>query len=380
MNDAPIHDLLRAMAQRDGSDLYLTVGAPATLRSNAGISPLDAVALDDAAISAFLDGLIDAQQSAEFNRTGELNFALDMGAEGRFRVNVFRQRQHPGMVIRRIREAIPTLASLGLPPVLGDLACEKRGLILLVGGTGSGKSTTLAAMLDARNRTQDGHIITIEDPIEFIHDHQRSIMTQREVGTDTDSFHTALKNALRQKPDAILIGEIRDAHVMEQAISMAETGHLCLASLHANNAPQTLERILNFFDKSRHAQILLNLSLNLRAVIAQRLVSNLHGGRTVALEIMLNQGLVRDLVQRGETEKLKEVMAKNTANGMMTFDHALVDMYVKGEISEAAALAEADVPGEVRLAIRQSNLGGGAAGKAGALSGLDTSRLSLSDG
>ncbi len=380
MNDAPIHGLLREMAARDGSDLYLTVGAPATLRSNAGITPLNSAVLDDAAIAALLSALIDDNQTAEFKRAGELNFALDMGHEGRFRVNVFRQRQHTGMVIRRIRDAIPTLEMLGLPSSLGDLAREKRGLILLVGGTGSGKSTTLAAMLDARNRTEAGHIITVEDPIEFIHDHRRSIITQREVGTDTESFHTALKNALRQKPDAILIGEIRDAHVMDQAISMAETGHLCLASLHANNAPQTVERVLNFFDKSRHAQVLLNLSLNLRAIVAQRLVANTRGGRTAVLEIMLNQGLVRDLIQRGETEKLKEVMVKNSANGMMTFDQALAAMYLKGEITEPAALAEADVPGEVRLALRQNDLGGGADSKGGALSGMDTSRLSLSEG
>lgn len=380
MNDAPIHALLREMAARGGSDLYLTAGAPATLRGNAGITPLDGAVLDDSAIYAMLDSLLDDNQSTEFRRTGEMNFALDMGQEGRFRVNIFRQRQHPGMVIRRIQEAIPSLETLGLPSLLGELACEKRGLILLTGGTGSGKSTTLAAMLDVRNRTQPGHIITVEDPIEFIHDHRRSIITQREVGTDTESFHIALKNALRQKPDAILIGEIRDAYVMDQAITMAETGHLCLASLHSNNAPQTLERVQNFFDKSRHAQVLLNLSLNLRAVISQRLVANTRGGRTAVLEIMLNQGLVRDLIQRGETEKLKEVMAKNSANGMMTFDQALVELYLKGEISEAAALAEADVPGEVRLAMRQRDLGGGKDSKGATLSAMDTSRLSLSDG
>lgn len=375
MSDTGLENLLREMVARDGSDLYLTVGAPATLRSNEGIVPIAGALLDDGAIAAMLGGLIDDNQQAEFRRTGELNFALDLGPQGRFRVNVFRQRQHPGMVIRRIKGEIPSLESLGLPMLLGALAREKRGLILLVGGTGSGKSTTLAAMVDARNRAEAGHIITIEDPIEFIHDHHKSILTQREVGTDTESFHAALKNALRQKPDAILIGEIRDAYVMDQAISIAETGHLCLASLHANNAAQTLERVLNFFDKSRHSQILLNLSLNLRAIVAQRLVANTKGGRTLILEILLNQGLVRELILRGETEKLKDVMVKNAANGMATFDQALVAQCAKGEISEEVAVAEADVPSEVKLALRQAELGGA---QGASLSGMDTSRLSLS--
>lgn len=375
MSASAIHDFLREMVARDGSDLYVTVGAPVTLRSNEGIAAIGAAPLTDDDIAAMLMQLIDDNRQAEFKRTGELNFAVDLGADGRFRVNVFRQRQHPGMVIRRIKGEIPSLASLGLPMLLGDLAREKRGLVLLVGGTGSGKSTTLAAMVDARNRAEPGHIVTVEDPIEFIHDHHKSILTQREVGADTESFHTALKNALRQKPDAILIGEIRDAYVMDQAISIAETGHLCMASLHANNASQTLERVLNFFEKSRHSQILLNLSLNLRAIVAQRLVANSRGGRTVVLEILLNQGLVRELILRGETEKLKEVMIKNAANGMATFDQALVALCARGEIAEEVALAEADVPSEVKLALRQAELGGD---KGATLSGMDTSRLSLS--
>lgn len=377
MSAAPIHGLLAEMLARDGSDLYLTVGAPATFRGNDGIFPAPDAPLGAADIDAMLLELTDAKQREEFARHGELNFALDLGEAGRFRVNVFRQRQRPGMVIRSIKGEIPGLGQLGLPQLLADLAREKRGLVLVVGGTGSGKSTTLAAMIDARNRAEAGHIVTVEDPIEFIHDHHKSIITQREIGTDTESYQIALKNALRQKPDAILIGEIRDAYVMDQAISIAETGHLCLATLHANNAAQAMERILNFFDKSRHAQISLNLSLNLRAVISQRLVANQRGGRTVALEILLNEGLARDLIAQGETDKLKEVMGKNRASGMVTFDQALVEMCVAGEIAEAVALAEADVAGEVRLALRQAHLG--ATGKSG-LSTMDTSRLSLSDG
>lgn len=377
MSAVPIHDFLRQMVAKDGSDIYVTVGAPATLRSNEGMFPLTDMPLDAGGIEAMLAALTDAAQREEFTRQGELNFALDLDGIGRFRVNVFRQRQRPGMVIRRIKGDIPTLIELGLPTLLGDLAREKRGLVLLVGGTGSGKSTTLAAMIDARNRAEAGHIITIEDPIEFIHDHHKSIITQREVGADTESYHVALKNALRQKPDAILIGEIRDAYVMDQAISIAETGHLCLATLHANNAGQAMERVLNFFDRSRHAQILLNLSLNLRAVIAQRLVANQRGGRTVALEILLNQGLARDLIAQGETGKLKDVMAKNQASGMQTFDQALVAMCLAGEISETVAAAEADVAGEVQMALRQGQLGGNTG--QGKLSGMDTSRLSLSD-
>lgn len=365
------------MVARDSSDLYLTADAPATFRGNDGIFPSGGPPLAGTDIEVMLAALTDTPQREEFARRGELNFALDLGEDGRFRVNVFRQRQRPGMVIRSIKGDIPSLQELGLPDLLAALVCEKRGLILVVGGTGSGKSTTLAAMIDARNRAEAGHIVTVEDPIEFIHDHRKSIITQREVGTDTESFQVALKNVLRQKPDVILIGEIRDSLVMDQAVGIAETGHLCLATLHANTAGQAMERILNFFDKSRHAQISLNLSLNLRAVIAQRLVANQRGGRTVALEVLLNEGLARDLIAQGETEKLKDVMAKNRASGMRTFDQSLVEMCLVGEIAEAVALAEADVSGEVRLALRQGQLG--AAGQ-GSLSAMDTSRLSLSDG
>ena len=319
---SPIPALLAAMLAAKASDLYLTVGAPPMARGDAGLTPLAPAALTDADVELMLGDLAGADALADFARSKELNLALDLGPAGRFRVNVFRQRQHSGLVIRQIPAVIPTLQDLRLPDLLGRLCLEKRGLIIMVGGTGSGKSTSLAAMLDYRNRTESGHIITIEDPIEFIHDHQKCIVTHREVGIDTASFEAALKNALRQKPDIILIGEIRDADTMEHAIHIAETGHLCLATLHANNANQAIERIVNFFPHEAHAQLLLNLSLNLKAVVSQRLVPTLAGKRAVALEIMLNQGQIRDLIRKGEVRDIKAAMAAAADQGMRTFDQS----------------------------------------------------------
>ena len=360
------------MVARKGSDIYISFGSPPLMRGDEGIRPLADVVLDDAALGQVIADFMTAEQIAEFEREHEFNMALDLGQAGRFRVNLFKQRQHSGLVIRQIVTTIPTLDQLRLPQLLGELCCEKRGLVIVVGGTGSGKSTSLAAMIDYRNRKEAGHIITIEDPIEYVHEHKKCLITQREVGVDTKSFDTALKNALRQKPDVILVGEIRDTQVMEHALNIAETGHLALATLHANNANQALERVLNFFPHETHPQILLNLSLNLRGILSQRLVRTKAGGRTAALEILLNQGLIKDLVRKGEVKEIKAIMAQNQEQGMQTFDQALFTLWHNGEIEEDVALAEADSPGDLRLMMQREKLGG-----AEGLKSVDTSKLSL---
>jgi twitching motility protein PilU len=372
MGAQTIHDLLATMIAKGGSDLYVTVGVPPTLRGDFGLQQLADVALGQSDVETMLVAIATPTTVADFARTGELNFALDLGASGRFRVNAFRQRGATGMVIRTIPTRIPTVAELGLPPLLGELCLAKRGLVIMVGGTGSGKSTSLAAMIDHRNRTQPGHIVTIEDPIEFIHDHRACIITQREVGIDTANVDVALKNALRQKPDIILIGEIRDAEAMEHAIVISETGHLCLATLHANNANQAIERILNFFPHEKHGQLLLNLSLNLRAVLSQRLVPTVDGKRTAALEIMLNQGIIREMIRKGEVKDIKPAMAQAADQGMQTFDQCLLRLVATGRIAEDVALAEADNPTDLRLQLQQGRIG-----KSGGLAGVDTSKLSL---
>jgi twitching motility protein PilU len=298
-----------------------------------------------------------------------------MGEYGRFRVNVFKQRQMPGLVIRRIISKIPTLEELRLPPVLASLAGERRGLVLVTGMTGSGKSTTLASMLNYRNEREEGHILTIEDPIEYYHDHKKSVVTQREVGVDTESYNIALKNALRQRPDVILIGEIRDKTVMEQALTIAETGHLCLATLHTNNAYQAIERIVNFFPEEFHNQTRLNLSMNLKAIISQRLIPSLKGGLVPALEILVNQALIREQIQKGDYEKIPEVMEQNTSIGMCTFDQSLLSLYSQGYISEETAVAQSDKSSDMGVKIRQLKLGKGSGG----LRELDTSNLRMSD-
>jgi twitching motility protein PilU len=363
---------LQEMVIRKGSDLYLTVGAPPTIRGDDGMSPADPTLLDDAAIMGAIEDITRPNQREEFERSNELNFAIDLGATARFRVNVLRQRQHPALVIRRITTKIPTLEDLKLPELLGKLCLEKRGLVIMVGGTGSGKSTSLAAMVDYRNSREAGHIITIEDPIEYIHEHKKCLITQREVGIDTNSFDSAIKNALRQKPDIIFLGEIRDAETMENALNISETGHLCLATLHANNSNQAIERVVNFFDKSSQTQFLQNLSLNLKAIISQRLVPKIGGGRTAAIEIMLNQGLIKELIRKGEVQEIKPIMAQNRDQGMQTFDQCLRDMVSTGVIAEETALAEADNASDLKLSILQEKLGG-----VEGLKGVDTSGLEL---
>ena len=347
-----VHHLLARMLERGASDLYVTVGAPPMLRVDDRLEPGGDDRADEPAVQAMLADLLDEAGLPRFRAENELNTALDLGPRGRFRINAFRQRQRSGLVIRQIPVEIPSLDRLGLPTTLGDLCLQKRGLVIMVGATGSGKSTTLAAMLHHRNRNRDGHIITIEDPIEFIHEHDRCLITQREVGIDTDSFDTAIKNALRQKPDIILIGEVRDAATMEHAVRIAETGHLCLCTLHANNANQAIERILGFFPREAHDALLMSLSLNLQAVVSQRLVRTLAGGRAAALELMLNRGLIRERIRRGEFGDLKALIAGNRDDGMQTFDQHLLDLWKAGRIDQEVALAEADSRADLRLAMQ----------------------------
>ncbi len=340
-----------------GSDLYITSGMPASVRVVDKIIPVSEEVLTDAHIEQILQELLPEDKLDEFQSTFELNTALAWKDKARFRINVFRQQMHPGLVIRRINTDIPTPDQLKLPKVYSDVVMEKRGLVLLVGTTGSGKSTSLAAMIGHRNRNGYGHIITIEDPIEFVHQHQNCIITQRDLGIDTYSFGMALKNALRQRPDVVLIGEIRDRETMEHAINFAETGHLCLATLHANNANQAIERVLNFFPEEKHRQVLSNLAHNIRGILSQRLVTNLQGNRSLATEILLNRGLVRNLIEEGKTKEIKDIMEKNRDQGMLTFDQSLLELFHKGEISEEVAIAESDNPANVRLQIKQQQLG-----------------------
>ena len=356
--DPVIRGLLEHMLNVEASDLYITAASPAVFRID-GVGYPARNPLGSEEIDQMADSLMTAAQQKEFREKHEMNIALATSNGGRFRANIFRQRGATGMVIRLIRTQIKTLAELNHPPALSELMMQKRGLILVVGGTGSGKSTTLAAMIDHRNRSESGHIITVEDPVEFIHQHQRCVVTQREVGIDTLSYHHALKNALRQAPDLILIGEIRDAETMESAITFAETGHLCLSTLHANNANQAIERVLNFFTPERAHEIRLQLALNLRAIVSQRLVPTISGGRAAALEIMLDTPRIRDLIKRGEIEALKDAMEQGVGEGCKTFDGALFDLLVAGKIDDAEALRAADSPNNLRLRIeRYRNTGG----------------------
>lgn len=351
-----VEELLQICVDKNATDIYLTVGSPATLRFGAKMQPFSNNNLTGEDIQQALQSLLTPEVIEEFESTLEYNTAINWKNIARFRVNIFRQRQNTGIVLRRIQTDIPSLASLHLPQIYADLIMEKRGLILVVGPTGSGKSTSLASMLHHRNLNGHGHIVTIEDPIEYLLEHHNCIITQRDVGIDTYSFGIALKNALRQTPDVIVIGEIRDKETMEHAIVFAETGHLCLATLHANNANQAVERIINFFPEERHKQILLNLSLNLKAILSQRLVQNVHGNRTVALEILLNHGLIRSLIQEGRIKEIKEYIEKGRDEGMQTFDQALIDLYAAGHITEEIALAESDNPANLRLAIKQHEM------------------------
>jgi twitching motility protein PilU len=348
-----MQDLLRAMIARSGSDLFITAGFPPAIKAHGSVTPVTDKPLTADQSAMLVRAIMNDRQTKEFDATKECNFAINPPGIGRFRVNAFVQQGRTGAVLRTITSEIPDFDKLGLPPVLKDVIMTKRGLCLVVGGTGSGKSTSLAAMIGHRNKNTKGHIITIEDPVEYVHPHLGCIITQREVGVDTDSWHAALKNTLRQAPDVILIGEIRDRETMEHAVAFAETGHLALGTLHANSANQCLDRIINMFPEERRQQLLMDLSLNLKAVIAQRLLKKPDGkGRVAALEIMLNSPLISELIFKGEVHGIKEIMAKSTQLGMQTFDQALFFHYEEGNISYEEALRNADSQNELRLRIK----------------------------
>lgn len=352
-----ISKLLTVMTEHDASDLYLTVDSPPMYRINGVVRPAGNRALQPADTEALANSIMSDKQQKEFQADNEQNLALYYSSLGRFRVNIFRQRGCIGMVIRQIKSHILTIEELGLPRILEDISMTKRGLVLVVGAAGSGKSTSLAAMIDHRNTNSAGHIVSIEDPIEFVHQHKKSIVTQREIGMDTESFPIALKNCLRQAPDVILIGEIRDTTTMEAAITFAETGHLCLATLHSNNANQAMERVMNFFPAERHNQIYLQLSLNLRAIVSQRLVKSVDGGRVAAVEILLDSPRIKDLVHKAQIAELKETMEKSTNVGMQTFDQALYDLYKAGKITLDEAIKNADSANNLRLRVKLSEEG-----------------------
>lgn len=347
--------LLEKMVVAKASDLFVTAGLPVSAKINGELLPLDQAALSAEQALALVLAAMNEKQQAEFLRTKECNFAIANDA-GRFRVSAFFQRDQAGMVIRRIVTTIPEADDLGLPPILKEVIMSKRGLVLFVGGTGTGKSTSLAALIGFRNKNSRGHILTIEDPIEFVHQHQKSLITQREVGIDTESFEAALKSSLRQAPDVILIGEIRSQDTMEYALSFAETGHLCIATLHANNANQAIDRIMHLVPKEKHGKLLFDLALNLRAIVAQQLIPTADGSkRLAAIEVLLNSPLVADLIKRGEIDEIKSVMSKSRELGMQTFDQALYDLYQRNQISYADALHHADSPNDLRLMIKLRN-------------------------
>jgi twitching motility protein PilU len=352
-----IGQLLGVMAQKKGSDLFLSVGAPPSMKIEGETYHLGQTPLTAADLHALAYSVMNDRQQKEFESQWELNLALGLNDVGRFRINIYKQRGAIAMVIRYITSNIPPLSALNLPRKLEELVMIPRGLVLVVGSTGSGKSTTLASMIDHRNSTRTGHILTIEDPIEYLHSHKKSVVDQREVGIDTQSYAAALKNAMRQAPDVILIGEIRDRETMQQAIAYAETGHLCLSTLHANNANQTLDRIINFFPETARHQLLIDLSLNLRAVISQRLLRGVDGKRIPAVELLLHTSYVADLIQKGEIDKLKEAMAQGIDQGMMTFDESLYRLYTAGKISLEEALANADSQTDLSLRIRLAHGG-----------------------
>ena len=346
-----ISPYLKVLAEKDGSDLYLSTGALPSAKFNGVLTALSKKAAPMGWVKSLAMEIMNEDQQKEFEHKPEMNLAISESGIGRFRVNIFKQRNEVSMVVRNIKAEIPNLDELGLPPVLKDVIMAKRGIILFVGGTGSGKSTSLAALIDHRNRNSKGHIITIEDPIEYVHQHKGCIVNQREVGVDTDSFEDALKNTLRQAPDVILIGEIRDRETMEHAMAFAETGHLAISTLHANNANQALDRIINFFPEERHAQLLQDLSLNMRAFVSQRLIPTIDNKRCAAIEILLNSPRVEELIKRGDVSEIKEVMEKSERMGMCTFDSALLELYRKGKISVEEALKNADSENNLRLKI-----------------------------
>jgi twitching motility protein PilU len=348
-----INDLLKLMISRNGSDLFITGDFPPAIKVDGKVTKVSPQPLSAAHTMALARSIMNDKQAAEFERTKECNFAVAPPNIGRFRVNAFIQQGKVGMVMRTIPATLPTIDILGLPQVLKDVTMTKRGLVILVGATGSGKSTSLAAMVDWRNENSFGHIITIEDPVEFVHPHKNCVVTQREVGLDTDSWEAALKNTLRQAPDVILMGEIRDRETMEHAVAFAETGHLCMATLHANSANQALDRVINFFPEERRGQLLMDLSLNLRAMVSQRLVPNQDGkGRFAAVEIMLNTPLIADMIFKGEVSEIKEIMKKSRNLGMQTFDQALFDGFENNKITFEDALRNADSVNDLRLQIK----------------------------
>jgi twitching motility protein PilU len=370
-----VHDLLGLMTRRRGSDLFLTADFPPAIKVDGKITKVAPQPLTAQHTQALAAALMSPAQEAEFERTREANLAVAPPGLGRFRVNAFVQQGRVGLVLRAIPTELPSIDELGLPPVLKDIAMHVRGMVVLVGGTGSGKSTTLAALLDWRNEHSQGHIVTVEDPIEFVHAHKNCIVTQREIGQDTEGWAVALKNALRQAPDVVAMGEIRDREAMEHALAFAETGHLCMATLHANNTNQALDRILSFFPADRRAQLLMDLGLNLRAFVSQRLLPRSGGrGRVAAVEVLLNSPLVTDLVIKGDVPGVKELMKRSREQGMQTFDHALFDLYEGGHVSYEDALRHADSVNDLRLQIklhsRRARGEGGEGGPCAAPGGL----------
>jgi twitching motility protein PilU len=348
-----VNDLLRLMISRNGSDLFLTADFPPAIKVDGKVTKVSPQPLTAQHTLALARAVMNDKQGAEFERTKECNFAIAPQGIGRFRCNAFIQMGNIGLVFRTIPQTLPTIDQLGLPKVMKDISMTKRGLVIMVGATGSGKSTTLAAMVDWRNEHSYGHIITIEDPVEFVHAHKNCIITQREVGLDTEGWEAALKNTLRQAPDVILMGEVRDRETMEHAVAFAETGHLCMATLHANSSNQALDRIINFFPEERRAQLLMDLSLNLKAIVSQRLLPREEGkGRIAAVEIMLNTPLVSDMIFKGEVNELKELMKRSREHGMQTFDQALFDLFESGDVTYEDALRNADSVNDLRLQIK----------------------------
>lgn len=353
-----VFDLLRLMLSKKASDMFITAGFPPAMKIDGKMTPISSQVLSAQQAREIARSVMNDKQTAEFDATNECNFAIGLPGVARFRVNAFVQRGSVGMVFRTITTKIPKFEDLGLPEVLKDIAMTKRGLVIFVGGTGSGKSTSLAAMVGYRNENSYGHIITIEDPVEFVHDHKNCIITQREVGVDTDGWSIALKNTLRQAPDVILIGEIRDRETMDYAVAFAETGHLCLATLHANSTNQALDRIINFFPEERRHQLLMDLSLNTRAFISQRLIPKADGiGRAAAIEIMINSPLISDLIFKGDVHEIKEIISRSRELGMQTFDQALFDLHESGAISYEEALRNADSVNDIRLKIKLEGQG-----------------------
>ena len=361
MAQISFEDALKALSEREGSDLYYSTGAPPSAKIFGKLEPLSDEIMKPGEIDVLAQDVMDDAQKEKFAEVPEMNLAISRSGLGRYRVNIFKQRNQTSMVIRRLGTDLPNYKDLGLPPVLMDLIMQKRGLILFVGGTGSGKSTSLAALIDYRNENSHGHIITIEDPVEFTHRHKGCIVNQREVGTDTLSFDDALANTLRQAPDVILIGEIRHQETMEHALAFAETGHLCLSTLHANNANQAMDRIINFFPEERHNQLLQDLSLNMRAIVSQRLIPTVDGKRVAAIEILVGTPRAADLIAKGAVSELKELMEKSTEQGMQTFDQSLYKLYKEGRISLEEALKNADSKNNLRLRITLDENPAGAA-------------------